>query len=449
MKIEKEKLLFTNKALFLLIVPLIIEQFLAVIVGMVDSMVVARAGEAAVSGVSLVDQVMILMINGFGALATGGAVVAGQYLGRKEKEKGSKASSQLIYFILISSLVITLIVYLLKPFIIHVLFGKIDAEVASHAGIYFDIVAASIPFIAMYNGGAAIFRTMGNSGVTMKIAVLMNIINVVGDFALVYGLGMGTAGVAIPTLVSRAVAAVIIIILLLDQKRLLHIAKTIKIKLDFGMVRRILRIGIPNGLESSMFQVGKIVVLGLVSSFGTYAIAANAVSNVLALLQILPGIALGLAATAVISRCIGAGDYEQVKYYNRKIIIIAHIAIGFMSLVTYLLLPVFMKIYGLSPEAEVEVIKIITLHSIGCTLIWPESFVLPSSLRATGDANITMYISTFSMWAFRIGSAFLLAKFFGIGVSAVWIAMMIDWTFRAIMFIIRYYSGKWKNKAVV
>ena len=324
MKISKERQLFDNRALVALIIPLIIEQFLAVLVGMADSIMVASVGEAAVSGVSLVDNIVVLLINIFSALATGGAVVAGQYLGRKREEEACKSAGQLVWFVTISAVGVTAIVYLCKSFILHGVFGKIEADVMEHANTYLLIVTASIPFIALYNGGAAIFRAMGDSKIPMIVSMIMNVINVSGNAILIYGFHCGTEGVAIPTLVSRAVAAILITILLCNSKRVLHLEKTFRYRFDGAMVKNILKIGVPNGLENSMFQLGKILVLSLVSTFGTYAIAANAVSNAVAMFQILPGISINLAIITVISRCVGARDYEQVKYYTRKLHIITH-----------------------------------------------------------------------------------------------------------------------------
>ena len=338
-KEKRQAYFFDNKALLALILPLVVEQLLAVLVGMADSIMIASVGEAAVSGVSLVDQIMVLLINAFSALATGGAVVAGQFLGQDRREEACKSATQMVWFITICAIGITVLVYLGKSFILHTVFGKIDQDVMHHADIYLLIVAASIPFMALYNGGAAIFRTMGNSKVTMQISIIMNVINIGGNAILIYGFHRGTEGVAIPTLVSRMTAAIIIIALLCDEKRTLYIERTWRYRINWEMVKKILSIGVPNGLENSMFQLGKIIVLSLVSTFGTYAIAANAVSNAIALFQILPGMAITLAITPVISRCVGAGDYEQAKYYNKKLMLITYVSMTAMVLFIFSLLP--------------------------------------------------------------------------------------------------------------
>ena len=392
---------------------------------------------------------MILIINIFAALATGGAVVAGQYIGRKDEKSACKAATQLVWFVSLSAVAIMILVYFGKDIILNQVFGHITAEVKGHADIYLLIVTASIPFIALYNGGAAIFRAMGNSQVSMRVSLLMNAINVTGNAILVFGLRIGTAGVAIPTLISRMVAAIVITVLLCNQTRILHIERTLKIRFDGRMIRKILAIGVPNGLENSMFQLGKILVLSLVSTFGTYAIAANAVSNAIALFQILPGMAISLAITTVISQCVGANDYEQVHYYLKKLLAIIYVAmVGTVALI-FLALPLILKAYNLSDQTAAAATNIIHFHGISAMIIWPLSFALPAAYRAAGDAKACMYTSIVSMWIFRIGFSYLVGKYMGLGVFGVWVAMVIDWVVRAICFVIRYFNGKWKHGAIV
>lgn len=448
-KIDTKDFLFSNKALMILIVPLIVEQFLAILVGMADSIMIASVGEAAVSGVSLVDSVMILLINIFAALATGGAVVCGQYLGKRDRENACESSTQLVWFITILAVFIMIFMYILKQFILTKVFGSIDAEVMGHANTYLLIVSASIPFIALYNAGAAIFRSMGNSKVSMKVSILMNLINVCGNAILIYIFHFGTAGVAIPTLVSRIVAAVVIVILLLNKNNTLYIKRSFKYKPRFDMIKSILYIGVPNGLESSMFQLGKIIVLSLVSTFGTYAIAANAVANVVASFQILSGMAVSLAITTVISRCVGAGEYKQARYYTRKLLKITYVCVAILVLFIFLILPLILKAYNLSDITALEASKILILHGCCAIIIWPTAFNIPSALRAAGDVKYCMIVSIVSMWVCRIIFSYILGKYMGFGVFGVWIAMILDWVVRSIFFIIRYRGSKWENKQVV
>ena len=415
---------------------------------MADSIMIAGVSEAAVSAVSLVDTVNVLLINIFAAFATGGAVVIGQYLGRGDKSKARGASEQLVLFTTMFSIVIMAAMYIGKNFILHTLFGQIEADVMYNSEIYLLIDAASIPFIAIYNCMAASFRAMGNSRVSMITSLIMNVINIVGNAILIYGFKMGIAGAAIPTLVSRIIAAVIITVLLMNKNLDVYIPKRIFVKPDMHLIKKILRLGVPNGLENSMFQLGKILLLSLVSAFGTVSIAANAVANTVAQFQILPGMALGFALLTVVSRCVGAGDYKQAEYYTRKLMLIVYIAMIALNIIVDLLLPVIMTIYNLSPATSSLTTEILLYHSSCCVLIWPLSFTLPNTMRAANDVKFCMIIAIVSMWVWRIGFAYVLCGTLSLGVMGVWIAMTIDWLFRTICFVVRYKRGKWKTMKI-
>ena len=440
---------FSNADLRKLIVPLIIDQFLQAFVGLADSIMVASVGEAAVSGVSLIDTIMVLILNIFTALATGGAVIAGQFLGKKRDEMACKSTNQLISFTLKASLVVMLLCYLGRNFITHVVFGKIEADVMYNCNVYMMIVFASIPMTALYNAGAAIYRAMGNSAVAMKISMLMNAINLGGNALLIFVFHRGVEGVAIPTLVSRTVACVIMMFLMNNQKHTLHLYHPFSFKTDWGLLKKILYIGVPNGLENSMFQLGKILVLSIVTSFGTASIAANAVSNNVATFAVLPGMSVGFAILTVGAQCVGAGDYEQVRYYTKKLMKIVYVSLFAANILVVLAVPYIIKIYGLSAEASQYAHKILIYHSICAVTIWPLSFSLPNTLRAAADVTYTMILSIISMWIFRIGFSVVLGVYCHMGVFGVWVAMTIDWLFRAVCFSIRYLRGKWKHAALV
>lgn len=440
---------FSNADLCKLIVPLIIDQFLQAFVGLADSIMVASVGEAAVSGVSLIDTIMVLILNIFTALATGGAVIAGQFLGKKRDEMACKSTNQLISFTLKASLIIMLLYYLGRNFITHVVFGKIEADVMYNCNVYMMIVFASIPMTALYNAGAAIYRAMGNSAVAMKISILMNAINLGGNALLIFVFHRGVEGVAIPTLVSRTVACVIMMFLMNNQKHTLHLYHPFSFKTDWGLLKKILYIGVPNGLENSMFQLGKILVLSIVTSFGTASIAANAVSNNVATFAVLPGMSVGFAILTVGAQCVGAGDYEQVRYYTKKLMKIVYVSLFAANILVVLAVPYIIKIYGLSAEASQYAHKILIYHSICAVTIWPLSFSLPNTLRAAADVTYTMILSIISMWIFRIGFSVVLGVYCHMGVFGVWVAMTIDWLFRAVCFSIRYLRGKWKHAALV
>ncbi len=437
--------LFSRNDLVRLIIPLIVDQFLQVAVGLSDSIMVARVGEAAVSGVSLVDTVMLLIINIFTALATGGAVIAGQYLGRKDPKTGCEATAQLFNFTFLFSIFIMILGYLGQNVILYHVFGKIEPEVMKDSRTYLLIVLSSIPMIAMYNAGAAIFRAMGNSNIAMKTSLLMNSINVFGNALLIFGFHRGVEGVAIPTVVSRGVACVVILILLNNQEHELHILHPYPFKIKWNVLKKILYIGIPNGLENSMFQLGKIAVLSLVSGLGTASLAANAVGNNIANFAILPGMSFGFALLTVCAQCVGAGDFEQVKYYTKHMMRVEYLCLIASNLIVILALPFILSVYNLSDEAARYANDIILYHAACVVTIWPLSFTLPNTLRAAADVKVTMVLSIISMWVFRFGFSYLLAIEFHMGIFGVWVAMTIDWLVRGIFFVCRYKSGRWQK----
>ena len=403
--------LFTQKELLLLTGPLLVEQLLEVTVGMADTMMVSRCGEAAISGVSLVDMINNLIIVLFAALATGGAVVVSQFLGAREQKSANESSGQLILLSGLFGLLVGAFCFVLARPMIRLFYGAIDADVLDASVLYLRIIAISYPFLALYNGGAALFRSMGNSKISMQISFLMNVINIVGNAVCIFGLKMGVDGVAWPSVVSRVVAAFLILRRCYQKGNALTVPKTTR--LDAKMTRRILGIGIPSAFENSLFEAGRILVVSMISTFGTVQIAANAVANNLDGMGVIPGKALSLAMITVVGRCVGAGDSEQAVYYTRKLSLWSYIAMGLSN---------------------------------GAILLWTLSFVLPNALRAANDVKFTMLVSILSMAVWRLGFSYLLCVRMGWGAVGVWIAMIIDWMCRVTCFVIRFRSGVWKNK---
>ena len=438
---------FSNRDLKRLIVPLIVEQLLAITVGLADSLMVAQVGEAAVSAVSLVDTVNVLLVNAFSALATGGAVIAGQYLGRREPDKAGHSGAQLLLFMGEASILIMILFYLAKGFVLGVVFGQVEPDVAAYANTYYLIVESSIPFLALYSAGAALFRVMGNSKISMWVSLLMNIINVTGNALLIFGFHMGVEGVAIPTLVSRLAAAAAMIVLLKRPGLPLRI-ESFTFHHDRYVVKHILRFGVPNGMEGSMFQLGKILLLSTVSVLGTASVAANAISNTACTFQCVPGNALGLAMVTVVSRCVGAGNYEKARFYTKKLLKSTYFYMWGTITLTLLLLPLIMRLYNVSDEAAAYAREIIWMHGIVACVLWPASFTLPQALRAAGDTRFTMVVSTVSMWTLRVGLGILLGRYWGFGVVGIWMAMFADWMLRVAFFLPRFHGHKWETMGI-
>ena len=439
--------MFSRKDLIRLMIPLIIEQILAVLVGMVDVVMVAKVGESAVSGVALVDSINILIIQLLSAMATGGAVVSAQFIGRKDEKRACMAANQLLLTTGIVSILVAGIALIGNKTILHLVFGQVEKEVMYNAKIYFYISAASYPFLAIYNSCAALYRSMGNSKVSMKTSIYMNIINVSGNAICIYLLKMGVEGVAIPTLVSRIFAGLFMLYIIRNPKNMIHVDKRLRLGFHPEIIKNILRIGIPNGLENSMFQFGKLMVQSLVSTLGTAATASFAIASNLATIEYLPGNALGLGLITVVGQCVGASEFGQAKSYIKKIVGVTYAIVAVVACSMAIFSPQIVHIYNLNAESSKIAVELMIVHSIAM-IVWPLSFTLTHGLRAATDVKYPMVVSICSMWAFRIGLSYIFVLQFHMGVMGVWFAMVVDWTFRAIMFTIRFVSGKWIKQPI-
>ena len=442
-------MLFDNKALKKLIIPLVVEQLLVITVGFADTVMVASVGEAAVSAVSLVDAINILLINIFAALGTGGAVVAAQFIGQGSKDKAKYSAKQLILITALLSVIIMVIVIAFNVPLLHMVFGNVEVDVMKNAEIYFLFSAMSYPFIALYNSGAALFRAIGNSKISMINSAVMNVINIILNAIFIFVFKWGVFGAVLATLIARAVACIVILKMLSHRDNDVCVNDYLHWKFDFMYIKKILAIGIPSGLENGMFQLGKILVQSLIATFGTYSIAANAVSNNLAQMQIIPGMAMSLAMVTVVGQCVGANDYKQAKYYVKKLLKITYLSMAGLIVVLIIATPSILTFYSLSKETTDLAYQCIFLHAIIAALIWPTSFTFPNALRAANDAKFTMIVSAASMLIFRLCFSYVLGQYMNLGLIGVWIAMFIDWGVRCIFFIWLYFSGKWMNRQLV
>ena len=437
--------LFTGKQLRALILPLIVEQFLGIFVGMADTMMVASAGEAAVSGVSLVDSLNVLLIVLLVALTTGGSVIISQHLGAKSYSDALKSAQQLLLSTTSLSLLMTAIALLGNYWLLHFIFGNIAPDVMGHARIYFFILAFSYPFLAIYNSCAAIFRAMGNSKISMTASLVMNLLNVCGNALLFFCFHMGASGVAISSLISRMFAAAFLLLMLRRPDQLITL-KTYSLQFDTGIIRKLLYIGVPSSIETSIFQIGKLLVLSVVAGFGTSATTANAVSNSLSQFALIPAAAIGTAMITISGQCIGAGAYDLAVSYTKKLLLLSHGILTATNLIMFFACPYLLPLYSLTPETLQTATLLIRVHSIGAIFLYPESFMLTNTLRAAADVKYPMVVSILSMWIWRVGFSYILGIYFHMGVLGVWVAMLSDWLCRSICFGLRFRSGVWKTK---
>ena len=442
--------MFSNKTLKKLILPLIIEQILIMAVGVADTVMVSYAGEVAISGVGLVDMFNNLIITVLAAIDAGGAIIVSQYIGNKDRKNANKASSQLLTITIVIATVIMLGCLVFHRILLSTFFGAIEMDVMKAATTYFLISAISFPFLGVYNSAAALYRSMEKTRTTMYVSILMNIINVVGNYIGVFILHAGVAGVAVPTLISRIVAAIIMFALSLNSSNLVYV----KIKNVFAwnqeMISRILKIAVPNGIENGLFTLGRVLVTSIVALFGTSQIAANSVAGSIDQIAVVVVVnAINLGIVVVVGQCIGANDYEQAKYYIKKLMKISYIVTGIIGSAVILLLPWILNLYSLSSEARNLTFILVIMHNIMATALHPTAFVLPNGLRAAGDVKFSMVVGIVSMILFRLGAAVLFGIIFNLGIIGVWIAMGSDWLCRSVCFVIRFIKGKWRQFKVI
>jgi putative MATE family efflux protein len=441
---------WSGRALSRMLLPLIVEQTLAVTMGAADTVMMSSVGEFAVSGVNIVDNINNLLIIAFVALCTGGAVVTSQYIGRKDTKNAGLAAKQLIYAVTLISLVIMAVALLLRRPIIRLFYGALAPDVMEAAALYFLVTALSYPFLAIYSANAALFRSVGNSGITMKTAFLVNVINVAGNAFLIFVCHLGVLGAALSTLTSRLIAALITLALLVrGQGRPLFIHGLFKLRVIRPMLRNILNVGIPSGLESSMFQIGRLLTQRIFPTFGTAAIAANAIASIINSFSFMTGIAYGIALLTIVGQCVGAGDYDAAKKQTSRIMKLAYATMGLISGLILIFTDQVVGLFSLSGEARDLAKVFLQIHCVSMIFGWPMSFALPNALRAAGDARYVMIAATISMWTIRVSAAYILTYWVGMGPVGVWLAMGGDFIGRGLSYFIRWKSGRWMEQKVI
>ena len=456
---KQSPMLFSRRDLIRIVIPLALQGILSVAIGMVDSMMVSNKGEDAFAGVSLVGSLDTVLITLFGALTAGGSVVLAQAMGRGDRNHACEAAKQLIYSSAITAGVITAAVLTLRVPLLRLLFGDVEASVMQNALDYFTIVSLSFPMLAVENSVSAAFRAQGDSMTTLKTSLFMNLLNIGGNALLIYGLDLGAAGAAWATLISRFIGALLLLIIAHSKERYIYVEHIFHYRPDFSIIKAILRIGVPNGIENSMFQLGRLMTTSLVSSLGTVSIAANAAALSLANFQYTVGGSIQNTMVAVIGRCIGAKEEAQAQHYIRSLLKAGYLMIAVTDLVLCLFSTPLLGLFGLTPESSALARTLLIYHSITSVVLWSAGFCLPPAFRAANDVLFTMVVSTFSMWAFRVAAAYVLAletvSLFGLisfpglnlGLMGVWYAMTIDWIFRVSMFLWRLFSGRWLSKS--
>ena len=439
-----------NRALFGLLGPLVVEQILTVTMGAADTIMVSSVGEFAVSGVNIVDNINNLLIIAFSALCTGGAVVASQYIGRRDHANSSLAARQLVYIVMVISVFMALLAVLFRRRIIFLFYGNIETDVMAAASVYFLVTGLSYPFLALYSANAALFRAAGNSRVPMRIAMLANVLNIGGNALFIYVFGLGAMGAALSTLLCRMISAFITTVMLnRDSDIPITLSGLFDVRIVRPMIRNILNVGIPSGIESSMFMIGKLLTQRIFAVFGTAAMAANAIAGVINSFSFMPGNAFGIALLTIVGQCAGAGDYGEAKKQTLKIMKLAYLTLAVISVFICAFMSPLIALFNLSPEARVMARSFLEVHCISMAVGWSMSFTLPNALRAAGDARFVMIAATISMWTVRVSAAYFITFTLGVGPLGVWLAMGADFLVRGTFYCTRWFRGKWLNKRVI
>ncbi len=442
-------MLYSNRDLKNLLLPLMAEQFLTGFMGIADTMMVTRVGDTAISAVSCVDAINTVMVLLFSSLANGGTIVCAQYLGRKDRRGAENAARQVYFVAFFLSMALMTGCLLFRAPLLRLIFGTVEEEIMTGALRYFRITALTYPFLALQQTSAAQFRAAGNSGFPMRVTAVANGVNVVGNALLIFGLHMGVTGAALATLVSRILACVVLMSSQRRAERTIRVDHYLSIRPDAKTIHTVLRIGVPTAVEGCLFQLGKLIVQSTVSTLGTAAIAAQAMTHMLDLFQSYTGQAVGLCLLTVVGTCLGAGEVEQARYYTRKLMIAAELLVLVSGVILVAIARPFIWLSGLSQEAGALTFRLIVAIAIVKLFLWVTAFTLPSTLRASGDAVYATAVSGISMWVFRVCLSWLLCRHLGFGLEGVWIAWFVDWLFRTIMYVYRYLSGKWQLKRVL
>ena len=444
-----QPLMFDNRKLAKLLIPLALDQLLNSFMGTVDTLCVSNLGSAAISAVSLVDSINILIVQAFFALASGGTVVCSHYLGCKEKDHARESARQLVFITFMLSLIITALFVAFNGPLLHLIFGKVEQDVMSNARRYFFFTTLSYPFIALYDDGSCILRAQENSRLPMQISVVSNIMNVIMNLVFVWVFHWGVAGTAISTLISRIFSMTVVMLKLRNPSFDVSLRNYFSIRPDWSKIKRILYIGVPSGIENSMFQFGKLAIQSTVSLMGTAAIAAQGMTNIIENLNGILAIGIGIGLMTVVGETLGAGRKEEAVYYIKKICIISEVVVIASCLFMYALTRPITIFGGMEPESARLCIFMVTCITIVKPLIWTMAFIPAYGLRAAGDVKFSMTVSVLTMWLCRVTLAMILARVFHMGPMAVWIGMFTDWGIRNIIFTIRFHSRKWLQHKVI
>ena len=436
--------LFPRQALVALLLPLIAEQALSVTIGLADTLMVSSVGEAAVSGVSLVDSFNTLMIQIMSALATGGAVVTSQYIGHQEPKNAKAAAAQILFVLSSFSVLVAAVVIGGRHAILRGIFGSIDADVMRYAETYFLLSALSYPFIGLYNAGAALFRAQGNSKISMLSSLVMNVVNIGGNAVLIYGFGMGVMGAALATVLSQVASAVLTLRCIVGSQGMPWHIRTEKLRLHGDVFAAICTIGVPAAAQSAMYNISNMFIQSSMNSFGTSTIAAWGVYGKIDFVFWMTINSLGIAITTFAGQNFGARQYDRVRRGVRVCLAMAACTTLVISFTFYNLAEVLFRLF--SQDDAVVAVGVGMMHvltPVYITYVCIE--VLAGALRGCGDVRVPTLITVFFVCGLRMLWLFIAVPIRH-EVATVEMSYPITWSLASALFILYYVKGGWMQR---
>lgn len=440
---------FPNKRLMKLLVPLLVEQSILVAVSFIDAIMLSSIHQDAYSAISLVDMINLLVMQVFMAIGAGGAIVAAQLVGKKDRDGALNTANQTVMLVLAVSVTLAALTLVLNNWLLRFIYPSTSESIMGYARQYFALSAISYPAYALFNSGANLLYAQSNSRSSMVAAFSMNLLKVLLNLLFIRVFSLGVWGIGLATILSRVLGAYMVTRVLLDPHSQIHYRKPLNFKALLHFERRILKVAGPSGVENTLFLFGKLIIGTIIASLASNMIAANAAANTLSTLINIPCNALNLATITVVGQCIGAGLHNEAGYNAKRLLSMTFIAQFVMSGLLFIFVKPVVGILSLSADTAAITANILRVYCVLTIPFEPLAFGLPNSLRASGDNKYTMYSSILSMVVFRVGFSYMFVYGFNLGIHGIWYAMYFDWVSRSIFFVLRFRSGKWKKHSLV
>lgn len=426
-----------------MLIPLVFEQLMIVLVGLVDTALLSGVNQSSLAAFSLVDSINQLLTQFFLAIGAGGAIIAAQYLGREDRKGAENTANQATLMVLAISTLIAVPVMLLKTPILQLLYPKIDMGIRQPAQQYLLLTAISYPFFALYNSGTSMLYAQGFSKLSMMTSITMNTGKILMNYVFITMWKMDIHGAGLATILSRVIGAVMVTWFLMDQHAPIHYTRPFKLSFRWSAIKRILTVALPSGFENIIFLTCKLIIGMMIAGYSGAMIAANAAANTISTYISVPANAINLVTITIISQCVGAGRGAEAKRISKMLQYGTIASLAVTSALVAIFINPIIGMLKLSPEAFEHTRQIMLVYCVMSVIIWTPAFGLPNSLRAAGDNRYVMYAAVFSVVVFRLLGSWVLGNLLGLQVHGIWYAMYLDWAVRSAFFIHRFRSGKW------